>query len=128
MAAGRQRRDLLLQLAAESLDEVPRENRNVVRAIAQRRNRDRKHRQAEIEILAELLRGDGRAQALVGRRDDPHVDVQRGRAADPFEPALLERAQNLRLQADRQVADFVEEQRAAMRQLELRRACAPPRR
>ena len=44
-----------------------------------------KHRQPEVEILAELPRGDRRLQVPVGRRDDPHVDVQRRRAADALE-------------------------------------------
>ena len=50
------------------------------------------------------------------------------RAADALEPLLFERAQNLGLQRQRQVADLVEEQRAAVRQLELARACDSPRR
>ena len=98
---------------------MARQNRNVVLTIAQRRNRDRKHRQPEVQILAELLRRHARPQLLVGRGDDAHVDVQRLRAADALEPPLLERAQNLGLQRERQVADFVEEQRAVMRELEL---------
>ena len=73
----------------------------------------------KIEILAELPRRHRRLQVPVRRRDDAHVDLQRRRAADALEPLLLERAQNLRLQRQRQIADFVEEQRAAVRQLEL---------
>ena len=60
-------------------------------------------------------------QVAVGRGDDAHVDLQRRRAADALEALLLERAQDLGLQRQRQVADLVEEQRAAMRQLELAR-------
>ena len=52
----RQRQRRLAELAAFALDEVPRQHRNVLEAIAQRRNRDRKHRQPEIEILAKLPR------------------------------------------------------------------------
>src|SRR4029453_8978923 len=39
-------------------------------------------------------------------------------AADTLETFFFERAQDLRLQAERQVADLVEEQRPAVRQLE----------
>ena len=49
----REHERLLVQVAAEALDEVPREHRDVARPLAQRRNRDRKHRQPEIEVLAE---------------------------------------------------------------------------
>ena len=41
------------------------------------------------------------------------------RAADPLDLVLLDRAQQLRLQVHAQVADLVEEERAARRQLEL---------
>ena len=54
----------------------------------------------------------------VGRRDDAHVDPLRARAADALELLLLEDAQQLRLQLERDVADLVEEERAAVRQLE----------
>ena len=84
-----------------------------------------KHRQAEVEILAEPPRRDRRAQLAVGRRDEPHVDLHQRGAADALEPLLLERAQDLGLQRQRQLANLVEEQRAAMRHLELARACAP---
>src|SRR6185312_9847416 len=43
------------------------------------------------------------------------------RAADPLEPLLFERAQDLRLQREREIADLVEEQRAAVGQLEFTR-------
>jgi len=48
-------------------------------------------------------------------RDHAHVDAHRLRGADGEHLALLQRAQQLRLQIGRQVADLVEEQRAAIR-------------
>src|SRR6185436_17184045 len=117
----RQHQRPLVQVAAEFVDEVPRQRRNVGRTIAQRRNDDRKHRQPEIQILAVLPRRHGGLQVPVRRRHHAHVDVQRRRAADALERLLLERAQDLRLQRQRQIADFIEEQRAAVRELELPR-------
>src|SRR5204863_9303858 len=90
-------------------------------ALAERGNRDREDRQPEVEVLAVLPRRDGCLQVAVRRGDDADVYLQGGGAADPLEPFLLERAQNLGLERKRQVADLVEEQRAAMRQLELAR-------
>ena len=55
---------------------------------------------------------------------DPHVDLERRRAADPLELALLEDAQQLRLDRERQLADLVEEQRAAVGPLEAARPLA----
>ena len=96
-----------------------REHRDVVRPITQRRNRDRKHRQPEIEILPELPGRNRRAQVAVGRRDDADVHLQKGGAADALEPLLFERAEDLGLQRQRQIANLVEKQRPAVRELEL---------
>ena len=63
-------------------------------------------------------------EVAVRRGDDPHVDPDRLRAADALELLLLEHAQELRLQVERQVADLVQEERAAVGQLE---APDPPR-
>ncbi len=58
---------------------------------------------------------------LVRRRDQPHVDLYRRRSADALEAPFLESAEDLGLQRERQVANLVEEERAAMRHLELAR-------
>jgi hypothetical protein len=55
----------------------------------------------------------------IRRRDHAHVDLERQRAADALELLFLERAQDLRLQRQRQLANLVEKQRPSMRQLEL---------
>ena len=57
-------------------------------------------------------------EVAVGRGDDAHVDGDLLLPADRLDAALLERAQQLRLQIDRQLADLVEEQRAAVGALE----------
>ena len=62
-------------------------------------------------------------QVPVGGGDDAHVDLDRVLAADPLEGLLLQHAQHLRLHLQAHVADLVEEQRAAVGQLEL--AAAP---
>jgi hypothetical protein len=57
-------------------------------------------------------------QLGVGGRDDAHVDLDRLVAADAFELALLQRAQQPHLQAGTHRAYFVEEQRTFVRLLE----------
>ena len=52
-------------------------------------------------------------EVRVGRREDADVDRLRAGFADRHYLALLEKAQQLRLNVERQVADLVEEQRAA---------------
>src|SRR2546422_4461749 len=55
---------------------------------------------------------------LVGRRQNAYVDRPRFRPSDPADLLVLQYTQQLGLQAERQVADLVEEQRAAVRHLE----------
>ena len=57
-------------------------------------------------------------QVAVGGGDDAHVDRDGSCAAEPAHHARLERAQQLRLQLERQLADLVEEERAAVGALE----------
>ena len=55
----------------------------------------------------------------MGGAHDAGVDVDRLAAADPLDDALLKEAQQLDLQRQRDVADLVEEQSPALRQLNL---------
>jgi hypothetical protein len=50
----------------------------------------------------------------IGRRDHPYIDTPRDILADTFVLALLQHAQQLRLQFERQIADLVEEERPPM--------------
>ena len=81
---------------------------------AQRRNRDREHVEAVEQVLAELAALDEFDQVLVRRRDEPEIDLDRALGADGVDLALLQRAQQLHLRIERQFADLVEEQRAAV--------------
>ena len=65
-----------------------------------------------------MARLDHRRQVAVRRGDEPHVHPQRTRAAQALEFVLLQHAQDLCLRARAHVADFVEEQRAAVGLLE----------
>ena len=55
---------------------------DVLAALAQRRQVDRDHGEAEVEILAEAARRDLGAQVAIGRGDDAHVHLARRVAAD----------------------------------------------
>ena len=54
----------------------------------------------------------------MGRRDDARLETQGARAAEALEAALLERPQQLPLERQLELADLVEEERAAPRELE----------
>ena len=103
----------------DALDEVMRQLRDVLLALAQRRNRDREHRQAEIQVLAELPRRHRLPQHAVGGGDNADVDLDRSVAAEPLDALGLDGAQHLGLQRQRHLADLVEEDGAALRHLEL---------
>src|SRR5581483_8533790 len=70
------------------------------------------------EIAAEVPRFDFRLEILVRRGDHAHVDANRLLSADALERLLLQHPQHLRLRLEAHVADLVEEQRAAVRELE----------
>ena len=72
-----------------------------------------------VEVLAEAALGHLLGQVAVGGRDDAHVHPRRPLGADRVDLALLQRAQQLDLHVERQLADLVEEQDAAVRLLEL---------
>src|SRR5262249_27462446 len=101
------------------LEEVPREERDVLAARAERWDRERHHVQPVEEIGAKLLLLDRLRQVPVRRGHDARVDLDRLLTADALDLALLEDAQELRLHRERHVADLVEEERASARALEL---------
>jgi hypothetical protein len=75
---------------------------------------DRHHGEPVEQVGAKPRVVDLTAEVAMGRRDHADVDLDRLRAADPADRARLERAQQLRLLIDRELADLVEEQRAAV--------------
>ena len=105
-------------LGVEPPQEFIGERDEVALALAQRRQEDRHDADAVVEIGAKLAALDRVLKVLVGRADEAHVDLDRPHAADPFEFAFLQNAQQLDLEARRNVADLVEKQRAAVGEFE----------
>ena len=60
--------------------------------IAQRRNLDRQHVQAVVEVFSKATLFDQVGQVLMGRRDDANVDFPGLGRADRFEAAFLKHA------------------------------------
>src|SRR5260370_23005795 len=112
------RLDAFVHATAELLGEVLNQKRNILGPLAQRRNTDGKNVQAIVEIGTKLLFIDHRFEVPVGGGDQPRVGAQRPRAAQPFELALLQDAEKLGLQFERNLADLVQKNGSAMRQLE----------
>ena len=85
---------------------------NLVAALAQRRDGQRDDVQPVEQVLAEAALLDQLQQVRVGRGDDADVDVDGVRFAERVDLARLEKAQQLGLQVESELADLVEKQRA----------------
>src|SRR5207247_9650376 len=109
--------DLLIHTARIFLNEVTDQQRDIFRPIPQGRRENGKNIEAIIEIAAKLVCGDHVGKIAVGRGDQPDVRPDRPRAAQPFKFLFLQNSQQLRLQLEGNVADFVQKKRALMRQL-----------
>ena len=95
--------------------------------LAQRRDIDRHHVKPVIKVLAKRALLERRAQVAIGGGNQPDINLHGTRAAQSLELALLQDAQQLDLRGRRNIADFVQEQRAFIGQFELSRlALAAP--
>ena len=98
------------------------------RRVAQRRQLDGEDVEPVVEVLAQLAVAHRFGRIDVGGGDDADVDRLLLPSAEAAERALLQHAQQLDLRRRHHLGDLVEEQRAAVRQLEARRcrrSCAP---
>ena len=120
--------DVSPELPLVAVNEEPHQARDVVEALAQRRQLDRIHAQPVIQSARNVPVGDGGLEVAVRGRNDAHVDLLGARRSDALELPFLQHAQELDLDVRRQIADLVEEDRAAVRQLEAALPHAPRRR
>ena len=104
--------------SAASASSTRAERQHVVAALAQRRHVQLDDLEPVVEVLAEGAARDAVGEVAVGGRDDAHVDPPVLVLADAPDLPLLQHAQQLDLHARRDLADLVEEQRAAVRRLE----------
>ena len=107
------------QVFAQHLDQ----GRNVAAPRTQRRHAQRQHMQAVEQVFAELATLHHGHQIARGGGHQAHIERHQLVRAQGLDLALLQGAQQLGLHAQRHVADFVQEQGAAVGQLEL--AIAP---
>jgi len=104
--------------AVEARDEVLDERRQVFAPLPERRERDREHAQAIVEVAAKLPRLDHAPEVAVGGGDDAEVDPPHAGGAERPHLPVLHDAQELRLERGREVLDLVEEERAAVGELQ----------
>src|SRR5512144_2875666 len=92
---------------------------DVLAPASQRGQRDRELAEAVVEIGPEATRLDTLLQLGVGRGDDARVHRHRARPAERMDLTLLEGPEELGLRGEGHVADLVEEQGAALGELEV---------
>src|SRR5690606_7205523 len=115
LAGGMVERDVDAKVVAQPHEEQLGEADDVFAALAQRGHLDGSAGEAIEQILAEAALGDFATQVAVGGCDHANVDLPHLRGlADAGELASLEHAQQLDLQLERELADLVEKERAAV--------------
>ena len=106
------------QLFGALLQEVAREHRNVFEPLAQRGQAQADHVQAVEQVLPEAALFNALLQVLVGGCDHTHVGLDGVVPTHTVEVAVAQHPQQTGLQVERHIADFVEEQCAALGLLE----------
>ena len=101
----------LARLAQEERAQV----RDFFPPLTKRRDVNPDHAETVVQVFAELALGHSLLEVRIGGGEGSDVYALRARLADRHDLALLEEAEQLGLDVDRQVADFVHEQRAARR-------------
>src|SRR3984957_12146683 len=95
-------------------DEISDEGRDRLPSFAQGRYKDRGRTHAEVEIVAKRAGFDHRAQVAIRRRHQSQINLVAMGRAYRLNLMRLDRAQQLGLELERQLADLVKEQRAAV--------------
>jgi hypothetical protein len=97
---------------------VFKQQRDVFAPVPQGGQPDLHHLEPVVEVFPHFAQADFLLEISVGGRNQTNVHLGGGRAADPLEFALFENAQELHLDLGRDVANFIEEDGAAVRPVE----------
>ena len=103
-------------------EKVLRQERNVVPPFSKRRNRDLNDRKPIKQIAPKRSFGDHLLEIAVRRRDDPDIDSTWPVLPDAIDLSSLKCPQDLRLQCEGYLSDFVQKERTAVRSLEFPRS------
>ena len=91
---------------------------DILRSLAKRREVNRDHIEAVVEVLAEGALADHRFEVAVGGSDHAHIHADRLRPSNTLELALLKHAQELHLHRQADIADLIEQECATVSALE----------
>src|SRR5208282_1268673 len=98
--------------AGKFSDKVPDQQGDVVAPFPQGRQSNRKYVQAVKKVAAKLLLDYAPGQVTVGSCDQAQIHFDRPRPSQPFELVVLQYAEQLGLQLQRNLADLIQEQSA----------------
>ena len=101
-------------VGGDAFEKIFGEQADVFLAVAQRRQVQAHDIEPVEQVFAELFGGDFFFEIFVGGGDDPDVGADGLIAADAGEGAVLQHAEEFALDGQRHVADFVEEEGAAV--------------
>ncbi|BCR22636.1 hypothetical protein KAM429_31930 [Aquipseudomonas alcaligenes] len=124
LGLGAQAQAAQVQARTVLFEEVPGQQQGITAALAQWRHLQRVDAEAVIEIGAEAPGAHFLGQVAVGGGEDAHIHPVLAVRAQALQLAALQHAQQLGLHRQRQFTDFVEQQGAAVGQLELTAALA----
>ena len=115
----RQGRAIARVAYGDTAKKAPRQLGDIINSLAQRWKRDPQHGNAEDEVHSQPGQTPVAATQLVGGEDQPSVHGKRASGADTPDLACLDDSQQHGLQAGGRGTHFVEEERAAVGQLEI---------
>src|SRR5205085_6176278 len=99
-------------------EDLPRDEGDVLLALAQRRQGNCENVQTIEQVLAKRATGHGLLQQRIRRRHQPATNLDLFGATEQADAARFEHAKNLGLQRKRHLMDFVQKERTTTRQLE----------
>ena len=102
------------QLLRSAAEEMPGQGRDIFATVRQARDMDADHVQAVKQVFTKLAGLHQGFQVLVRGGDDANIDLDRHVPANPVELAIGQHPQQAGLGVGRHVADFIEEQSAAI--------------
>ena len=105
----------LFQFTAEPQQERPRQQCDVWTSLSKWRHGDSDDAKPVIEIFSEPAFADGLLKIDVGRRKNPGIDGDRLLSTQSLYLVILQESKQLDLQPERDIPNFVQEQRAALR-------------
>lgn len=107
--------ELFAVAICEQVEEVAKEQWQILFTISQGREPQFHHADPEEQVLAERLCRHHGPQVPVGGGDDSNIQLTPGGGADALHLLVLDNAKQLRLRRQTHVADFIQQDSAAAR-------------